>query len=501
MARPHKTNLDYFSLDIDYSEDPKFIEIVYMHGDIAELIVIDIFRHIYKNMYFVDCNRNFKVSLAVKRKKSLEEIDLIINTALEVGLFNRDIFEKYNVLTSNRIQKQILMILKKSQYKTLFNINYIINKELLEYIKDKDLIAGRIEVDVKELNLNTQDIVDVEELNLTENGENEGFRAENEGFRAENALNIKYKNKYKKEKKDTHTTHTHLSTHTRLSVDLSVEKEKEKTHTDEIDHTSGDTAEQKVCAFSDFLPEFADKKEVKSNTKEVKSNKKEVIEETINENADINNKFLENKTDTAIESDDTFNKNPYFFAESKEKKYFDDWYEAISKDNPKAIYNNNKAETYKVWMTLDAKDKALCHKKITEIKGKGSENDPVNYLKERIFEAVKKKTAVRVQVVSNDARQQYIYDKGKKALLWRDFMRYYNIVNPVATEDEAIEMYSVWRNCGEASRQQMLARLNNGDLKRKYEATGKPTATNRVLQPEYKTDWRQYITKNDSYYN
>ena len=60
-GRPAKTSLDYFSLDIDYTDDPKFVEVVYNHGDIAELLVLDIFRHIYKNMYFIKYSKNFKL--------------------------------------------------------------------------------------------------------------------------------------------------------------------------------------------------------------------------------------------------------------------------------------------------------------------------------------------------------------------------------------------------------------------------------------------------------
>ena len=121
-GRPAKTSLDYFSLDIDYTDDPKFVEVVYNHGDIAELLVLDIFRHIYKNMYFIKYSKNFKIALAVKRKMKVEEVDAIIETALEVGLFSKELFEKYEILTSNRIQKQVYTILKDCNYQTKFKV-------------------------------------------------------------------------------------------------------------------------------------------------------------------------------------------------------------------------------------------------------------------------------------------------------------------------------------------------------------------------------------------
>jgi hypothetical protein len=42
MARSSKDRLEYFPLDVDYTEDPKFEALQYYCGNIGEIVILDI---------------------------------------------------------------------------------------------------------------------------------------------------------------------------------------------------------------------------------------------------------------------------------------------------------------------------------------------------------------------------------------------------------------------------------------------------------------------------
>ena len=116
----------------------------------------------------------------------VEEVDAIIETALEVGLFDKTLFEKYEILTSNRIQKQVYTILKDCNYQTKFNVDYIINEKLLEHIISKKMFLGsKIETDIFHQKSNLRE----ENGHLRE--ENGHLRGGNVDFQVENALKEK----------------------------------------------------------------------------------------------------------------------------------------------------------------------------------------------------------------------------------------------------------------------------------------------------------------------
>jgi len=136
------------------------------------------------------------------------------------------------------------------------------------------------------------------------------------------------------------------------------------------------------------------KSEAKVKQKDSKSKTKTL------ENND--NKFFENQINTDIIEDGTVVENPYFFIKGEEKKYYDNWYEIISKNNPNAGYTNNRIITHKIWITLSEKDHQKCYEKLPEIKEKGCMYNPINYLKERIFDKDFKNKASPVQAKSGN---------------------------------------------------------------------------------------------------
>lgn len=113
MARPKKTGLDYFPLDVDILSDVKVMKLIHRYGNGTALsIYIALMCRIYKEGYFIKYQEDdtaFHLSV-VLHESDEEMIENVIQGCLEIGLFDREVFEQYRVLTSAAIQRRYISI-------------------------------------------------------------------------------------------------------------------------------------------------------------------------------------------------------------------------------------------------------------------------------------------------------------------------------------------------------------------------------------------------------
>ena len=126
MARPTKSGLDYFPLDVDIFEDEKIEAIAGEFGIKGELAVIKLLCAVYKKGYFVVWNDLTKATL-LKRLPgvSKELLEQIVIRLVTWGFFNEDLFNSAKVLTSENIQANFFEATKrrKSPKPTAYLIN------------------------------------------------------------------------------------------------------------------------------------------------------------------------------------------------------------------------------------------------------------------------------------------------------------------------------------------------------------------------------------------
>lgn len=104
MARPPKIGLDYFPLDIDIDQDDK-IQIILFEGGIEGFgIIIKLLMNIYKKGYYVEFTDKDKQLFAYRSGVSIEKINKILQVALDNGLFNKKLHQRYSIITSHGIQ-------------------------------------------------------------------------------------------------------------------------------------------------------------------------------------------------------------------------------------------------------------------------------------------------------------------------------------------------------------------------------------------------------------
>ena len=129
MARPTKEGIDYFPLDVKMDDTIALIEAE--HGIVGFAIVIKLFQKIYSEGYFYFWTE--KEQLLFSKIVSVDRNTLvsIVSDAIKWGLFNQELYEKYQILTSKGIQKRYFSIIYKRA-----NIE-VLKEYLLMSVEDK----------------------------------------------------------------------------------------------------------------------------------------------------------------------------------------------------------------------------------------------------------------------------------------------------------------------------------------------------------------------------
>ena len=114
MARPLKSGVDYFPLDVIMNDKVRLIEAEF--GVIGFGILIKLYQKIYKDRgYYCEWNQEVALLFANDCKAGVNVVSEVLSALFRRGIFDRDIFEKYGVLTSEGIQRRYLEMVKRRQ--------------------------------------------------------------------------------------------------------------------------------------------------------------------------------------------------------------------------------------------------------------------------------------------------------------------------------------------------------------------------------------------------
>lgn len=114
MARPYKKGLDYFELDC-YLDD-KFGMIEAEFGDKGFAIVVKLLQLIYReNGYYCEWTEDL-IPLHASKMGTSSGVSLIkevVQACIRVGIFSKELFDKYHILTSRGIQERYFRAVAK----------------------------------------------------------------------------------------------------------------------------------------------------------------------------------------------------------------------------------------------------------------------------------------------------------------------------------------------------------------------------------------------------
>ena len=161
MARPLKQGLNYFPLNVDFLSDVKVRKIMRGCGSGSIAILISLLGNIYKDQgYYIWWDNDMPFLISDEIGVSEGAVCEVVNKALQVGFFNQELYEKYQILTSKGIQERFWTA-----------------------------TAERTKVDMLESYcLLDEDKLQRHSINLVNRGENGLSRSENEVFRSKNPV-------------------------------------------------------------------------------------------------------------------------------------------------------------------------------------------------------------------------------------------------------------------------------------------------------------------------
>lgn len=106
MARPKKTGLDYFSIDVDFYQNIKIRKIKMACGPQSISVLICLLCNIYRNKgYYIEWDKDLPFLIADEVGVTEGAATEIINKSVQVGFFNKELFEK-GFITSKEIQER-----------------------------------------------------------------------------------------------------------------------------------------------------------------------------------------------------------------------------------------------------------------------------------------------------------------------------------------------------------------------------------------------------------
>ncbi len=165
MARPNKEGLDYFPLDTDIDKDDKIALIEAKHGIAGFGVIIKMYGKIYYGKgYYYDWNKETQLLFAKQVGLEVEKVIEIINDAIWWDLFDKNLFKKYQILTSKRIQKTYIEATKRRkevlllQKYILDGVNGYINKLNANIILINDNINTQTETEIETESIYSSDL-------------------------------------------------------------------------------------------------------------------------------------------------------------------------------------------------------------------------------------------------------------------------------------------------------------------------------------------------------
>ena len=120
MARPIKSGMDYFPVDVDMDQDDKIYCIKTICGLSGLAVLFLLLMEVYRNGYFLKWMERERLIFASKKGIDLKLLDMVLEEALKQKFFDQQIFEQYQILTSRGIQKRYFLGTKRWKGKTIF---------------------------------------------------------------------------------------------------------------------------------------------------------------------------------------------------------------------------------------------------------------------------------------------------------------------------------------------------------------------------------------------
>ena len=113
MARPQSEGLDYFPLDVDMDSDDKIEYIEAKYGLVAFGIIVKLMMSIYRQGYYMMWTERQQYVFSKRVNVDINTLSTVVNVCINEGLFCKELYEKYKILTSHGVQTRYLRAVER----------------------------------------------------------------------------------------------------------------------------------------------------------------------------------------------------------------------------------------------------------------------------------------------------------------------------------------------------------------------------------------------------
>lgn len=106
MARPQKEGVDYFSLDVKMDDEVKLLEA--KCGIAGFGVLIKLYQIIYDNGYYIKWTEREQLLYSNRINADINLITDVVAECMKWNLFSKEMYSKYEILTSRGIQKRYI---------------------------------------------------------------------------------------------------------------------------------------------------------------------------------------------------------------------------------------------------------------------------------------------------------------------------------------------------------------------------------------------------------
>lgn len=120
--------IQYFPIDVNFFESEKMLVIICDHGYEAVAVTLKLFAQIYKSGFFIKWNNKVSklLSAAIHSNFTSNRLNQLVLSLVEEGVFDKELFDKYQILTSKEIQICYLSAISKRKWSNIEHEEYLL---------------------------------------------------------------------------------------------------------------------------------------------------------------------------------------------------------------------------------------------------------------------------------------------------------------------------------------------------------------------------------------
>lgn len=242
-GRPIKQELDFFPHPTNNNDIVNAL--VQEFGANGYAVYYSLCEKIFNNGYFYEINNSQIKLLCLKLKITEDEFYNILSLAIDLDLFDKEIYSNYNILTNEKLQNDFFYATKRRKQVILYDEFCLVNINTLQEEKDKEREIKRISINDNNNSIN----VDNNSINDNNNSINDNRCLHDVD---NNSHTIQYNT-------NTNTIQKNININTRkeknkIERDREIEKDKEKESAEGENHRENNATLECCNATPEIFP-------------------------------------------------------------------------------------------------------------------------------------------------------------------------------------------------------------------------------------------------------